>query len=177
MLIINLRKIMTQLQVARKTKVTISEVAESTGIHRKILSRIYNYPASSVKGETIDLLTQYFFNQFIRCELARKNRISPELLMKKVVVELLLVYPDHDSFLKDIISCDDAPTLKSQGPLAGRIRCQIANGLWEKFNGLGLPEINARLTELTAGTKQRRPQSRKRKIKNRRAVSSKKLFG
>ena len=174
MLIVRLREMMGVLQRKRRAPVTLAEVANSTGIHRKIISRIHNRPATPVKGETLDQLAQFFFVEFLRCE---DPGGSMEGLMTRVVQGLVVVYPDNESFQRGVLSNLDVPAPKNQGELAGRLRCKAAFSLWSAFEALGKPEIEARRRELLEETKLEKPKPNRRKVKSRRATKSRQLFG
>ena len=131
MLIIRLQQAMQYLQAVRKTRVSLTEIANMTGIHRKILSRIRNRPASAVKGETIDALVQFFFYELVLLS----NEMSPsEELMAKVVRILVSVYPDDVAFWDGIINDRDLPSQKESGPVAGQLRFQAASSVWGNFD-------------------------------------------
>jgi hypothetical protein len=165
---------MESLQQHRKSRVTLTEIAEATGIHRKIVSRVHNRPGASVKGETIDRLVQFFFEEFVRYA---RGDLSPREIMARVVGNLLMVYPDDDAFLRDVLLERQLPSPKAPGKVAGRLRCKAATSLWMKFESLSKEEREARCRELLDRRKRDKPKAKRRKANIRRTAKGSRLLG
>lgn len=96
MLKVALKEMMAKLDQERRqtgtARLTVQEIHQVTGIHRKILSRLLNHPEENTSSEHVDKLTQFFFNEF--------RQLDPELdsqeLMRKVTADLIQVYPDEE---------------------------------------------------------------------------------
>jgi hypothetical protein len=174
MLIIRLREVMELLQQERKSIVTVTEIAEATGIHRKILSRLHNRPGASIKGDTIDRLAQFFFAEFVRYG---RSSASPQKIMEWVVQSLVMVYPDDELFLKAVLSELKLPPQKAVGKLAGQLRRKAATVLWTKFESLPEEDREARLLEIREREKKDKPKAKRRKTNSRRTAKGGRLLG
>jgi hypothetical protein len=174
MLIIRLLEMMQTLQQVRESPVTLTEVATATGIHRKILSRLHNRPGASIKGDTIDRLAQFFFEEFVR---SGRVDLAPQEIMAIVVSKLLIVYPDDDAFLRGVLSELELPPQKAVGKLAGQLRRKAATALWTKFESLPEEDREARLLELRERKKKDKPKAKRRKTNSRRMAKGGRLLG
>lgn len=158
MLIVGLRRLMDGLGRARNKKVTVSEVARATQIHRKIVSRIYNHPHTSVKGETIDQLAQYFLAEFA---LIDKGKKGLKALMEEIVKHLVVIFPDDDSVGATLIN------KASLGSTEGRYLA--VTHLWDSFEKLPEKERSSRrqewLTKHEALQAKLKPKPRKKRKK------------
>lgn len=60
MLRFHLKKLIADKEFAEKRRITVSEIAETTGINRMTLSKIINHPGHSTVTDNLDKLCTYF---------------------------------------------------------------------------------------------------------------------
>ncbi len=60
MLRFHLKKLIADKEFAEKRRITVSEIAEETGINRMTLSKIINHPGHSMVTDNLDKLCTYF---------------------------------------------------------------------------------------------------------------------
>lgn len=60
MLRFHLKKLIADKEFAEKRRITVSEIAEETGINRMTLSKIINHPGHSTVTDNLDKLCTYF---------------------------------------------------------------------------------------------------------------------
>lgn len=60
MLRFHLKKLIADKEFAEKRRITVSEIAEATGINRMTLSKIINHPGHSTVTDNLDKLCTYF---------------------------------------------------------------------------------------------------------------------
>jgi hypothetical protein len=97
MIRIDLEKMLEGLGGKLKRKVTLSEVAEQSGVHRSILSRLINKPLENTSTEHIDKLAQYFFHAYKEAD-ANFEDVDDPGLMQLVLGHLIQVFPEKGSY-------------------------------------------------------------------------------
>jgi len=60
MLRFHLKKLIADKEFSEKRRITVSEIAEETGINRMTLSKIINHPGHSTVTDNLDKLCTYF---------------------------------------------------------------------------------------------------------------------
>ncbi|NMC61738.1 MAG: hypothetical protein GYA55_01075 [SAR324 cluster bacterium] len=102
---------MARINKVRKEKerprLTLQEIHERTGIHRKILSRLINRPHENTSSEHIDRLSQFFFEEL------RKEQSGPTeefQVMRDIIGDLVQVFPDAGAYKESVTElCEHEP--------------------------------------------------------------------
>ena len=76
-------------------KVTVVQLAENTGISRKVLHRITLRPSENVSTTHIDKLLEFFFVELSKVPNRTK---SDRQLMESLITELVEVFPERGVF-------------------------------------------------------------------------------
>ena len=102
------------LEKRRGSKVSLGEVAEKTGVHRNILSRIINNPRANTSSEHVGKLVEFFFYEYLELGLDQGFHRSHRELMSFLVASLIQVFPErseHGEFLKTLEETGDIDDL------------------------------------------------------------------
>ena len=105
MIKIDLERLIKELEGKANRKVTLSEVAEKSGVHRSILSRIINRPQENTSTEHIEKLAQYLFYAFKEAAPESFDDHEDEFLMQLILGKLIQIFPEsgnHSSLLKKL---------------------------------------------------------------------------
>lgn len=160
MIKIDLERLIKDLEGKLNRKVTLSEVAEKSGVHRSILSRIINRPQENTSTEHIEKLAQYLFYAHKEATPEWFDDHEDEYLMQLILGKLVQVFPEkgnHASLLKKLSetgSVVDMPIFR----------------LWE-FHKASLPPkveqtpISEANKKLAAKLAKEKPKSKKRKTR------------
>jgi hypothetical protein len=89
MLRVTLEKLVAMLEEAVGETVTIGQLAESTGIHRNIISRILNDPDSRSSTTHLDKIIEFFYQH-----LRPHSSLSDPDLVQSILVNLFEFFPE-----------------------------------------------------------------------------------
>ncbi len=152
---------------ARRAKVAVSEVARSTQIHRKIVSRLYNHPQTPVKGETIDKLAQFFLAEFSLISPEDKNLRS--IMEDFVLRHLVVVFPDDEVLYSGLIS---------KASLRSREGKYLAlTHIWDNFQKLDATERETRRESWLLSHREKKEKLKPKPRKKRKITGLRKQIG
>ena len=112
MIRVDLEKMLEGLGEKLKRKVTLSEVAERSGVHRSILSRLINKPLENTSTEHIDRLAQYFFHAYKEAEPNFED-VDDKALMQLVLGHLVQVFPEKGPYQAVIQKLSESGDVKN----------------------------------------------------------------
>lgn len=89
----------------RGKKLTISEIAERTGIARKTISYLVNHPTDNISVHHLATLAEFFFKEYINFPNRELDQTQPKRhkkIMEEVISTLFQVYPDDPTY-RDVV--------------------------------------------------------------------------
>ena len=105
MIYLGVRELVDSIGVLRDKKLTLTELAEKTGIARKTLSYLVNHPNDPISVQHLGTLAEFFFKEQLaamKVKFKPDSTHSDQEIMQKILTTLFQVYPDASEF-QDVV--------------------------------------------------------------------------